>query len=311
MMSVVPVPPPEGWSLREAAAALFPEEWASATLPTEDADARKNPGIMPPDNPLAGVPLERIGLIIAGAYPGANAARLELQTDELPIVERYRAFEAEIVKRLVEARKAAGLGKELLPQVFKKRMLRGDLIAYGIAPRARLSAAPTTIEPHLWAVARPHFGFDAPAVWHDHNGRPRMGAVPEVDSVSGLPGGAVFRGVRIRVAKVAYPAVDRSDLSSMRSGSIGVEAEAIAAMPAPAPDDSRRNKGGRPQRDDWPSFNKEAFRIIALDGGNLTLREFRKRMTEWAEANMTSPPDERTIRRYVDRNFDPSVFAPE
>jgi hypothetical protein len=311
-MSSKPEPPPEGWSLREAAAALFPREWTMASLPDDDQEARSHPGITPGDDPLATVPVERIGLIMSGAHFGVTAADIELRADDLPIIERYRAFEAETARRLAEARKAATRARESLPQAFAERMIRGDLVAYGIDPRARADAPPTIIRPHLWAVARPHFGFDPCSVWHDHNGRPRMGAAPEPDSVSELPGGAIFRGVRIRTSEAASANAGSSDLLRVTTNPLPLDAGAVAGSPSQSPDDDApRNKGGRPKRDDWPLFNREAFRCVALDGGNLTAREFRKRMTEWAEENMTPPPDESTIKRYIDRNFDTSVFAPE
>lgn len=313
-MNTEPVPPPEGWSLREAAAALFPEEWMAASLPDDKKTARKHPGIEPRENPLAGISAERAVLIVRGSFLDVNVEELGFSADELPIVERYRAFEAEIEKRLASARKAAERAKESLPRAFADRMIRGDFVAYGIEPHASLNAPPTVIRPHLWAVARPHLGFDPPSALHDYNfnWRPTVDAGPEPDSVSGLPGVSVLRGVRIRSANDAIEKSTFNDLPAVKVGPVPPEVEVVAASLPQAPiKDVSRNRGGRPKRDDWPLFNREAFRRMALDGGNLTLRGFRDGMTEWAEANMTPPPDESTIRRYIEKNFDTTVFAPE
>jgi hypothetical protein len=62
-----------------------------------------------------------------------------------------------------------------------------------------------------------------------------------------------------------------------------------------------RNQGGHPARDDWVLFDQEVMRLFALDGGDLTRTELRKRMKNWAAQNMTNPPDDRTIERHLDR----------
>jgi hypothetical protein len=73
----------------------------------------------------------------------------------------------------------------------------------------------------------------------------------------------------------------------------------------------KRNKGGRPERDDWLSFDQEVMRRLALDGGNLTLSAFKRGMKDWAGQNMDPVPDDRTIERRIDRRVPKDVFVPD
>jgi hypothetical protein len=102
------------------------------------------------------------------------------------------------------------------------------------------------------------------------------------------------------------------------------EAPAIATVPpthasAPGvtpssrlayPTQHRYRRGGRPPRDDWQPFDQELSRVLSLDGGDLTNRELRKRMKDWAGANMENKPDERTIERHIGKRV-PDNLLPD
>jgi len=203
-MSEPPSPPDYGWTLREAAAQLFPAEWAAATFPEDNVKARSHPGIAPPDDPLRGIPIKRARRIMVLAYArdhGESCAVGEASADE-ELVKACRAFEAQIATNIAAARKAAEAAQHALPRLFAERMQRGDLLAYGVNMAAGIDAPPTLIPPHLWTVARPHFGFDKPTILY---GRPRSYTLPapEAGTVTGLPKGLTLRGVRIKSAALA------------------------------------------------------------------------------------------------------------
>jgi hypothetical protein len=72
-----------------------------------------------------------------------------------------------------------------------------------------------------------------------------------------------------------------------------------------------RNKSGRPEREDWVSFDQEMMRRLALDGGALTLPAFKRVMKDWAAQNMAPVPDDRTIERRIDTRAPKDVFVPD
>jgi hypothetical protein len=86
-------------------------------------------------------------------------------------------------------------------------------------------------------------------------------------------------------------------------------AEARDASEAPPSVALKLNKSGKPERDDWVAFDREMFRRMALDGGNITRREFRRNMKDWAGQNMEPDPDDRTIERRIDRLIPNDLFA--
>jgi hypothetical protein len=233
-MSEPPSPPDHGWTLCEAAAQLFPAEWAAATFPEDNAKARSHPGIAPPDDPLIGIPIERARRIMVLAYArdhGESRAVGGSSADEELLVEAHRAFEAQIAANIAAARKAAEAARHALPRLFAERMQRGDLLAYGVNMAAGIDAPPTLIPPHFWLVARPHFGFDKPTI---HYGRPRSYTLPapEAGIVTGLPRGLTLRGVRIKSAALAaspMPAAAPEILSSGCAAGILAEEAAILA----------------------------------------------------------------------------------
>jgi hypothetical protein len=83
-------------------------------------------------------------------------------------------------------------------------------------------------------------------------------------------------------------------------------------QPAPsAPQPKQRNKGGRPERDDWQPFDYEVSRRLALDGGNQTFTAFRRAMREWAAEHMDQLPDDRSIDRRIDARVPRDIFPPD
>jgi hypothetical protein len=62
----------------------------------------------------------------------------------------------------------------------------------------------------------------------------------------------------------------------------------------------RVGRGGRPAVHDWRPFTTEIIRIAALDGGETTKSELKRRMKAWADLNMESVPEDRTLERKVD-----------
>jgi hypothetical protein len=51
------------------------------------------------------------------------------------------------------------------------------------------------------------------------------------------------------------------------------------------------------------------MRRVALDGGHLTRREFRRVMKEWAARHMDPAPDDRTVERRIDARVPQEVFV--
>jgi len=70
-VSATPEPPPEGWTLPEAAAALFPDAWLAAWFPENDTAARAVPGIEPAPSSWLQVPLDRMRTVVAAVLVGA------------------------------------------------------------------------------------------------------------------------------------------------------------------------------------------------------------------------------------------------
>ncbi|HTH99555.1 MAG TPA: hypothetical protein VL752_01310 [Acidisoma sp.] len=68
-------------------------------------------------------------------------------------------------------------------------------------------------------------------------------------------------------------------------------------------------KGGRPRHVERDAFVQEVTRRLALDGGYVTLTAFRSYMKAWAEINLSNPPAERTVERWIDQSVPPGIFA--
>jgi hypothetical protein len=138
-----------------------------------------------------------------------------------------------------------------------------------------------------------------------HPNEPMMGAMFSFK-------GPFFHHIRIATEGVrrAFPAAEPKAEAAVEK--LGTEAAPSGPLQAevqhPAP---KRRAGGRPERDDWPVFDQEMMRRLALDGGNLTLRAFKRAMKDWAAQNMDPAPDDRTIERRIDIRAPTDVFAPE
>jgi hypothetical protein len=246
-MSEPPSPPDHGWTLCEAAALLFPVEWAAATLPEDDVKARSHPGIAPSDDPLMGIPIERARRIMAAASARDHGQgyAVEVPNEDEGLVEASRAYEAQIAANIATARKAAEAAQGALPRLFADRMQRGDLLAYGVNMAAGAHAPPTPIQPHLWGVAKPHFGFDSPTTSYLGRRSYTMPA-PEAGTVTGLPGGLRLRAVRIKAARPSNM-VDPSGALAAR-GPADASLAVLAASPVPggSPEISATGAPGRP-----------------------------------------------------------------
>ena len=73
-MTATPEPPAEGWTLPEAAAALFPDAWSAAWFPDDVTAARARPGIERSPSPWSQVAKARIAATLArvGQTQGAT-----------------------------------------------------------------------------------------------------------------------------------------------------------------------------------------------------------------------------------------------
>jgi len=61
----------------------------------------------------------------------------------------------------------------------------------------------------------------------------------------------------------------------------------------------KRRKPGRTPTHDWPPFDQELVRRVALDAGHIRRGELIRSMKAWAADNMRTEPDDRTVERRV------------
>jgi hypothetical protein len=88
------------------------------------------------------------------------------------------------------------------------------------------------------------------------------------------------------------------------------EARQSAELPLDRGRSSRkRSSGGRPKRADWKLIDQETDRVIAAGRGKLTRTELRKHIKAFAAANISDPPDDRTIERHLDDRVPDDVLA--
>ena len=90
-MTATPEPPAEGWTLPEAAAALFPDAWSAAWFPDDVTAARTLPGIEPAPSPWSAVPLDKIAAVTAAVMAGSA-----IPAGLGALVAACRSYEAEI-----------------------------------------------------------------------------------------------------------------------------------------------------------------------------------------------------------------------
>ena len=228
-MSAIPEPPPEGWTLPEAAAALFPGAWSDAWFPDDASAARTVPGILPQPSPWSQVPLDIIDTVAAAVLAG-GAIPAGLET----VVAACLAYEGETAQRIASALARRAEQRAALPGLLAARLAGGPFKARGVSPRDPLQ--PLDIPALAWCAAEIALGWED-ATWRSGS-KPHSGyssPPPPAGSVR-LPGGITLRGVRVyaaepRVApRVTAPAMvpempaaseDSTSLVSGRSGFAG------------------------------------------------------------------------------------------
>lgn len=180
-------PPSHGWSLSEAAAAWFPDLWRAASFSRHDDNAARRliESDLPP--PRVELPADRFRSIYVAALTGDCSS---CDPEDQALVDAWARHEAEVNRRIDEARRAAPRAHERLVECFRARMIRGDNVAIGINMAASGNPC-VTIDPKLWAVAEPCFGLGEAI----ELGRSRR--LLEAHTVRGLPGGLELKGVRI------------------------------------------------------------------------------------------------------------------
>jgi len=180
-------PPSHGWSLPEAAAAWFPDLWRAASFSRHDDNAARRLIEIDLPPPHVEVPTDRFRRIYAAALTGDCSS---CDPEDQDLVDAWARHEAEVKRRIDEARRAAPRARERLVECFRARMICGDDVAVGINMAASGNPC-VTIDPRLWAVAQPFFGLGEAI----ELGRSRR--LLEADTVRGLPGGLELKGVRI------------------------------------------------------------------------------------------------------------------
>ncbi len=201
-MSATPEPPPEGWTLPEAAAALFPDVWAAAWFPDDVTAARAVPGIRPAPSPWSQVPLDRTETVAAAVMAGgAIPAGLEA------LVAACRAYEAETAQRIAAALVRRGEQRAALPGLLAARLAGGAFLARGISPRDPLR--PVDIPALAWGTGEIALGWEE-TIWR-RGSKPYSAhsSPPMAPGSVRLPGGITLLGVRVFAAqpRVAPPVV--------------------------------------------------------------------------------------------------------
>jgi hypothetical protein len=206
-VTATPEPPPEGWTLPEAAAALFPDAWSAAWFPDDAAAARAVPGIQPAPSPWSQVTLDIIDTVAAAVLArGAIPAGLET------VVAACRAHEAETAQRIAAALVRRAEQRAALPGLLATRLAGGTFKASGVSPRDPLP--PVDIPALAWGAAEIALGWEK-ATWRPGS-KPHSGynSPPPAPGSVTLPGGIKLLGVRVfavspRVASPTEPQVQQ------------------------------------------------------------------------------------------------------
>ena len=192
-MTATPEPPPEGWTLPEAAAALFPDAWSEACFPDDDTAARAQPGIQPTPSPWSQVPLDMVASVTRAVMAG-SAIPAGLET----VVVACRSYEAETKQRIAAALVRRAEQRAALPGLLAARLAGGAFTARGVSPRDPLR--PVDIPALAWGAAEIALGWEE-TTWRrgskpysSHSSPP-----PAPGSVT-LPGGVTLLGVRVFAA---------------------------------------------------------------------------------------------------------------
>ena len=228
-MSSTPEPPPEGWTLPEAAAALFPDAWSAAWFPDDVTAARAVPGIQPAPSPWSQVPLDMIDPVAAAVLArGAIPAGLET------VVAACRAYEAETAQRIAAALVRRAEQRAALPGLLAARLAGGAFKARGISPRNPLQ--PVDIPAQAWGAAEIALGWEEATVRRGSKPYSSHISPPPAPGSVTLPGGITLLAVRVFAASprgaspAEVPAVmpelpeapaDNTSVVSGRSGFVG------------------------------------------------------------------------------------------
>lgn len=184
------IPPPGGWTLLDAAAALFAAAWVEAHFPDDDEAARAVPGIQPTPSPWQQLPIEAIEPVAAAVF-GRLPVPAELEAD----VSACREHEAEITRRIAAARARRDNWRAKLPGMLADRLAQGDFITRGVQANAPLR--PVDIPSFAWSGAVIALGWEKPE-WRQ--GRRQYSGYladpPPVGSVR-LSGNVTLIGVRV------------------------------------------------------------------------------------------------------------------
>jgi hypothetical protein len=225
------IPPPEGWTLLEAAAALLPVAWTEAQFPDDDNAAKDLPGMQPQPSPWTRVPADAVHPVAAAVFGG-----LPPPPELKALVSECRAHEAETAQRIAAARTRRAERRAALPGMLAARLARGDVVARGVDSRAPL----TTVEipPAAWGAARIALGWEGPSTLPGR--RPHSGLrvqPPPAGSVR-LPGNVTLLGVRVFAMASAR--------DTKTAGPAEPEVEPHAGEPPQDPDIYRTGVAGRP-----------------------------------------------------------------
>ncbi len=192
-MSATPEPPPEGWALPEAAAALFPDVWSAAWFPDDASAARTVPGILPAPSPWSQVPLDMIDTVAAAVLAG-GAISAGLET----VVVACRAYEAETAQRIAAALVRRAEQRAALPGLLAARLAGGAFKARGVSPRDPLR--PVDIPALAWGAAEIALGWEEATVRRGSKPYSSHISPPPAPGSVTLPGGITLRGVRVFAA---------------------------------------------------------------------------------------------------------------
>jgi len=266
-VSVTPEPPPEGWTLPEAAAALFAGAWLAAWFPDDATGARAVPGIQPASSPWSQVPLDRMETVAAAVMAG-GAISAGLET----LVAACRAYEAEAAQRIAAAMVRRGEQRAALPGLLAARLAGGAFVARGISPRDPLRLV--DIPALAWGAAEIALGWEE-ATWFQGS-RPHTGwrAPPPPTSSVRLPGGITLLGVRVFAAG---PIRDRDP-----------SATPPAEAPPDEPDAYRTGAAGRPTSKQLVGLEHQR-RLLAREAHQSVAQEARH-LAAWLAARHPTAP---------------------
>jgi hypothetical protein len=266
-VTATPEPPPEGWTLPEATAALFPDAWSAAWFPDDVTAARAVPGIRPAPSPWSQVPIDMMDAVAAAVLAGAPIpAGLET------VVAACRAYEAETAQRIAAALARRAEQRAALPGLLAARLAGGPFKARGISPRDPLR--PVDIAALTWGAAEIALGWEE-TTWH-RGSKPysTYSSPPPAPGSVTLPGGITLRGVRVFAASP----IRHSDPPAMPP----------TEAPPDEPDAYRTGAAGRPTSKQLVGQEHQR-RLIAHEAHQSVAQEARHLATWLASRHPTAP----------------------